>query len=128
MLNRRNMNNNAGPALDHSGKKRSIQANCRQQIDIESSLPILVRKCPESTIRSVRSAKTVHENIQPKPLLLDVLDNLLDPLCSADVCLHEQGWVLSLTQRGACRRCDRRTAQQEAAYDRLSHSLGAASY
>src|ERR1700731_837665 len=111
MLNRRNMNNNAGSALDHPGKKRSIQANCRQQIDIESSLPIVVRKCPESTIRSLRSAKTVHENIQPMPLLLDAVDNLLYPVCSADVCLHEQGWVLSLRQLGACRRSDRRTAQ-----------------
>src|ERR1700746_3471601 len=111
MLNRRNMNNNAGPALDHPGKKRSIQANCRQQIDIESSLPIVVGKCPESTIRSVRSAKTVHENIKPMPLLLDAPDNFPDTICSADVCLHEQGWVLSFRQWGACRRCDRRTAQ-----------------
>src|ERR1700741_5555111 len=124
MFNRRNMNNNAGPALDHSGKKRSIQANCRQQIDIESSLPIVVCKCSESTIGSLRSAKTVHENIQSMPLLVDALDNFLDTVCSGDVCLHEQGWVLSLSQRGACRRCDRRTAQQEAAYDRLSHFLG----
>src|SRR6201993_2935973 len=122
------MNNNAGPALDHPRKKRSIQANCRQQIDIESFLPVVVRKCPKSTIRSLRSAKTVHENIQPMPLLLDALDNLLDTLSSADICLHEQGWVLSLRQWGACRRCDRCTAQQEAAHDRLSHSLGAASY
>src|ERR1700751_3415987 len=111
MLNRRNMNNNAGPALDHPGKKRSIQANCRQQINIESSLPVVVRKCPESTIWGLRSAKTVHENIQPMPLLLDAVDNLLDTLCRADVCLHEQGWVLSLRQWGACRRCDLRTAQ-----------------
>src|ERR1700751_3547129 len=125
MLNRRNMNNNAGSAVDHPGKKRSIQANCRQQVHIESSLPIVVRKCLESTIRRLRSAKTVHENIQPMPLLLDALDNLLDTLWSADVCLHEQGWVLSLRQGGTGRRCDRRTAQQEAGQDRLSHSLGA---
>src|ERR1700747_819950 len=98
MLNRRNMNNNAGSALDHFWKKRSIQANCRQQIHIESSLPIVVRKCPESTIRGLRSAKTVHENIQPMPLLLDALDNLLDAVRSADICLHEQGWVLALRQ------------------------------
>src|SRR5258708_55311 len=52
-----------------------------------------------------------HEKIQPMPLLLDAVDNLLDTLCSADVCLHEQGWVLSLRQWGACRRCDRCTAQ-----------------
>src|ERR1700757_25533 len=122
MLNRRNMNNNAGSALDHPGKKRSIQANCRQQIDIESSLPIVVCECLESTIWSLRSAKTVHENIQPKPLLLDALDNFRDTVWGADVCLHEQGWVLSLRQRGACCRCDCRTAQQEAAHDRLSHS------
>src|SRR5260370_4542860 len=105
------MNNNACPAIDHFRKKRSIQANCRQQIRIESSLPIVVRKCPESTIRSLRSAKTVHENIQPMPLLLDAVDNLPDTVCSADVCLHEQRWALSLRQWGACRRCDRRTAQ-----------------
>src|SRR6478672_3884073 len=111
MLNRRNMNNNACPALDHLRKKRSIQANRRQQIHIESSLPIVVRKCPESAIRSLRSAKTVHENIQAMPLLLDAVDNLPDTICSADVCLHEQGWVLSFRQWGACRRCDRRTAQ-----------------
>src|ERR1700746_1846509 len=128
MLNRRNMNNNAGPALDHPRNKRSIQANRHQQIHIESSLPIVVCKSPESPMRSLRSAKTVHENIQPMPLLLDAVDNLLDTLCRADVCLHEQGWVLFLRQWGACRGCDRRTAQQEAAHDRLSHSLGAASY
>src|SRR5258708_12970516 len=97
MLNRRNMNNNARPALDHPRKKRSIQANCRQQIHIESSLPIVVRKSLESTIRSLRSAKTVHENVQPIPLLLDALDNLPDTFCSADLCLHDQGWLLSLT-------------------------------
>src|SRR5258708_16556806 len=125
MLKRRNMNNNARPALDHPRKKLSIQANCRQQIHIESSLPIVVRKCPESTIRSLRSAKTVHENIQPMPLLLDAVDNLLDTLCSADVCLPDQGWVLSLTQWGACRRCDRCTAQYEPTHDRLSRSLPA---
>src|SRR5690349_24971021 len=125
MLNRRNMNNNAGSALDHSRKERSIHANGRQQIHIESSLPIIVRKCLESTIRSLRSAKTVHENIQPMPLLLDAVDNLLDTVWSADVCLHEQRWVLSLRQWGACRRCDRRAAQKEATHDRLSHSLGA---
>src|SRR6476660_3982173 len=111
MLNRRNMNNNARPALDHPRKKRSIQADCRQQIHVESSLPMVVRKCQESTIWSLRSAKTVHENIQPMPLLLDAVDNLLDTVCSAHVCLHEQGWVLSFRQWGACRRCDRRTAQ-----------------
>src|ERR1700758_1477231 len=105
MLNRRNMNNNACPALDHLRKKRSIQANRRQQIHIESSLPIVVRKCPESAIRSLRSAKTVHENIQAMPLLLDAVDNLPDTICSADVCLHEQGWVLSFRQWGACRWC-----------------------
>src|SRR4029077_12986430 len=105
------MNNNTGPALDHPRNKRSIQANRRQQIHIESSLPIVVRKCPESTIRSLRSAKTVHENIQPMPLLRDAVDNLLDTLCRADVCLHEQGWVLSLRQWGTGRRCARRTAQ-----------------
>src|ERR1700688_3121068 len=111
MLNRRNMNNKARPALDHPREKRSIQANRRQQIHIESSLPIILRKCAESTIRGLRSAKTVHENIHPLPLLLDAVDNLLDTVCSADVCLHEQGWVLSLRQWGPCRRCDRRTAQ-----------------
>jgi len=32
------------------------------------------------------------------PLLLDAVDNLPDTVCSADVCLHEQGWDLSLRQ------------------------------
>src|SRR5258708_14036826 len=102
MLKRRNMNNNARPALDHPRKKRSIQANCRQQIHIESSLPIVVRKCLESTIRGLRSAKTVHENIQPMPLLLDAVDNLPDTVYSAAVCLHDKSWVLPLRKWGTC--------------------------
>ena len=70
MLNRRDVNYDAGMPPDHSGNKCSVEANCSHQIQVDGMRPILISQNlkaaeplrmtnPESSLQEV-SLRIVH--------------------------------------------------------------------
>jgi hypothetical protein len=71
------------------------------------------------------STDIIHQDVEPTPLLLNAIDDVLDTTGRSEIRLHKESRSLAwswLRSRGGG---DRGTAQCEAAYNRFSYTLRA---
>src|SRR5580700_12195768 len=83
MSDGRDMNDDSGLAFDHAGKESTVQANGGEQVDLQYSLPVLVGEHLESAWSCFCSTDIVHQYVEPTPLLLNAIDDVLDTACIA---------------------------------------------
>ena len=110
VLDRRDMKNNARFAFHHARKKRTVQANGCQEIQAKGCLPVTIREYLESSVRGIRPASTVDQNVESIPFLLNPIDYSLRASGGADIRLDKDSRAVILRQRGACGCRNQRTA------------------
>jgi hypothetical protein len=77
MLNGSHMQNDADSAFDHPRQELLVASHSRKQVHIERLLPVFVGQGRIASIRSIRSADTVHQDVDPAPLAKDTIGKLL---------------------------------------------------
>src|ERR1700757_2268154 len=124
MLNGSHMQNDTGFAPDHAWQEVLVASHSRKQIHTERLLPVFVGQGRIASIRSIRSADTVHQDVDPAPLAKDTIGKLLYPGRTPQVRLNEKRGPLTFGQRGAGGRGDLRSRQKKAAYHGLTGAFG----
>src|SRR5260370_7935157 len=123
MSDGRNMNDDSRLTFDHARKESAVQANGGEQIDLQYPLPVLVGEHLESACFCFCSADIIHQDVEPAPLLLNAIDDVLDITGRSDIRLYKESRILavgSLRSRGGGHL---RTAQSQAAYNPFPYPL-----
>src|SRR5260221_5920069 len=90
MRDGRDMNDDSGLAFDHAGKESTVQANGGEQVDLQYSLPVLVGEHLESAWSCFCSTDIVNQYVQPTPLLLNAIDDVLDAAGRSEIRLDKE--------------------------------------
>src|SRR5690349_14149448 len=104
MLYGSHMQNNTGFALDHACEKVLVASHGRKQVHTERLLPVFVGERRIATIRRIRSADTVDQDVDSAPFAKDTVGELLYARRTPQVSLNEERGSLIFGQRRAgCR-------------------------
>src|ERR1700739_2220520 len=125
MSDGRDMNDDSGLAFDHAGKESAVQANGGEQVDLQYSLPVLVGEHLESACLCFCSADIIHQDVEPTPLSLNAIDDVLDTTGRSDIRLYKESRILAVTCPRSRGRADRGTAQFKTTYTRFPYTLRA---
>src|SRR5580693_6537064 len=125
MSDGRDMNDDSGLAFDHAGKESTVQANGGEQVDLQYSLPVLVGEHLESAWSCFCSTDIVHQYVEPTPLLLNAIDDVLDTAGRSEIRLYKESRSQAWSRRRARGGGDQGTAQFKTTYDRFSYTLRA---
>jgi hypothetical protein len=71
------------------------------------------------------SADIIHQDVEPTPLLLNAIDDVLDTTGRSDIRLYKESRSLALSWLRSRGGGDRGTAQFKTAYNRFSYTLRA---
>ena len=124
MLNGRHMQNDTGFAFDHARQEVLVASHSRKQVHTERLLPVFVGQGRIASIRSIRSADTVHQDVDPAPLAKDTIGKLLYPGRASQIGLNEKRGPLIFGQWRSSSRCHLRPRQKKAAYHRFAGTFG----
>src|ERR1700747_2592154 len=112
MSDGRDMNDDSGLAFDHAGKESTVQANGGEQVDLQYSLPVLVGEHLESAWSCFCSTDIVHQYVEPTPLLLNAIDDVLDTAGRSEIRLYKQSRSQAWSRRRARGGGDRGTGHE----------------
>src|SRR5580704_8565197 len=125
MSDGRNMNDDSRLTFDHAGKESAVQANGGEQVDLQYPLPVLVGEHLESARFCFRSADIIHQDVEPAPLSLNAIDDVLDTAGRSDIRLYKEKRILAVSCLRSRGGGHRGTAQCKAACNRFPYSLRA---
>src|ERR1700751_931509 len=125
MSDGRDMNDDSGLAFDHAGKESAVQANGREQIDLQYPLPVLVGEPLESAWFCFCSADIIHQDVKPTPLSLNAIDDVFDTTGRSKIRLYKESRTLAVSCLRSRGGGHRGTAQCKAAYNRFPYTLRA---
>ena|SRR6266704_1419334 len=97
MRDGRDMNDDSRLAFDHAGNESAVKANGGEQVDLQYSLPILVGEHLKSTWFCFCSTDIIHQDVEPTPLLLNAIDDVLDTTGRSDIRLDKESRSLALS-------------------------------
>ncbi len=97
-LDGRDVDDDAGTPLEHSGNECAIQTNCGEQVEVHLLLPVFVGEGENAAARRAGAANTVNENVEATETLEYLLGHLVHTLARADISLNEQSNRLPLRQ------------------------------
>src|ERR1700719_2459106 len=98
MSDGRNMNDDSRLTFDHAGKESAVQPNGGKQVDIKYSLPVLVGEHFESACFCFCSTGIVHQHVEPTPLLLNAIDDVLGTARRSKVRLDKENRSLAVSR------------------------------
>src|SRR6266851_3885951 len=90
MLNGSLMQNDADFALDHARQEVLVASHSCKQVQTERLLPVFVGQGRIASIRSIRSADTVHQDVDSAQLAKDTVGELLYSGRTPQVSLNEK--------------------------------------
>src|SRR6476660_9888245 len=125
MSDGRDMNDDSGLAFDHAGKESAVQANGGEQVDLQYSLPVLVGEHFESACFCFCSTDIIHQDVEPAPLSLNAIDDVLGTTGRSEIRLYKESGILAVSCLRSRGGGHRGTAQCKAAYNRFSYTLRA---
>src|ERR1700731_4434881 len=99
MLNGSHMQNDTSFAPDHARQEVLVASDSRKQVHTERLLPVFVGQCRVPSIGGIRSADTVHQDIDSAPLAKDPAGKLLYSGRTPQVSLYEKRRSLIFGQR-----------------------------
>src|ERR1700719_1307526 len=121
----RDMNDDSILAFDHAGKESAVQADGGEQIDVQYPLPVLVGEHFESACFCFRSADIIHQDVEPTPLSLNAIDDVLDTTGRSDIRLYKERRILAVSCLRSRGSGHRGAAQCKAACNRFPYTLRA---
>ena len=110
MRDGRDMNDDSGVAFDHAGKESTVQANGGEQVELQYSLPVLVGEHLESAWSCFCSTDIVHQYVEPTPVSLNAIDDVLDTAGRSEIRLYKESRSQAWSRRRARGGGDRGTA------------------
>src|SRR5580693_8873494 len=125
MSDGRDMNDDSGLAFDHAGKESAVQPNGGEQVDLQYSLPVLVGEHLVSACFSLCSTGIVHQHVEPTPLLLNAIDDVLGTTGRSEIRLDKENRSSACSRLGARGGGQRGAAQCKAVDNRFSYTLRA---
>src|SRR6202030_589513 len=111
MSDGRNMNDDSRLTFDHARKESAVQANGGEQVDLQYSLPVLVGEHFESACFCFCSTDIIHQDVEPAPLSLNAIDDVLDTTGRSEIRLYKESRSQAWSRRRARGCGDRGTAQ-----------------
>src|SRR5712664_4871767 len=125
MSDGRNMNDASRLTFDHARKESAVQANGGEQVDLKYSLPVLVGEHFESACFCFCSTDIVHQHVEPTPLLLNAIHDVLGTTGRSEIPLYKENRSLAVSCLRSRGGGHRGAAQCKAAQNRLPHTLRA---
>src|SRR6266403_256595 len=125
MSDGRNMNDDSRLTFDHARQESAVQANGGEQVDLQYSLPVLVGEHFESACFCFRSTDIIHQDVEPAPLSLNAIDDVLDTTGRSEIRLYKESRMLAVSCLRSRGGGHRGTAQCKAACNRFTYTLRA---
>src|ERR1700730_13424773 len=98
MSDGRNMDDDSRLTFDHARKESAIQANGGEQVDLQNSFPVLVGEYLESTRFCFCSTGMIHQHVDPTPLLLNAIHDVLDTTGRSKIRLYKESRILAVSR------------------------------